>query len=140
MAEFSQEVFDIICERIAEGESLRAICADDGMPTKSNVFRWLSADGSRADQYARARECQADSIFDEILHIADTPVLGQKRKTTSDGKEEVSFGDMIEHRRLQVEARKWMAGKLRPKVYGDKLELDGKVGLTVVLESDADKL
>ena len=30
---------------------------------------------------------------------------------------------MIEHRRLQVDVRKWMAGKLAPKKYGDKLDV-----------------
>jgi len=32
MAKFSQALFSRICERIADGESLRAICADSDMP------------------------------------------------------------------------------------------------------------
>jgi hypothetical protein len=118
---YTLEIGDIICERLAEGESLRSICRDDAMPSQSMVFRWLAADEMFREQYARAREAQADAIFDEILFIADTPVQGVKTKTKEDGSVETQTGDMIEHRRLQVDARKWMAGKLRPKVYGDKL-------------------
>lgn len=140
MTAFSQDLFDAICERLANGESLRAICGDADMPSQASVFRWLSGNDALSEQYARAREAQADTIFDEILAIADTPMIGEKRKIREDGSVEVTEGDMIEHRRLQVDARKWMAGKLRPKVYGDKLDLNHSGGVTVTLESDADRL
>jgi hypothetical protein len=120
---FTQKTANIICERLADGESLRAICADEDMPGRATVFQWLAANESFADQYARARDAQADAIFDEILHIADTPQMGQKSVSKATGLE-ITEGDMIEHRRLQVEARKWVAGKLRPKKYGDKIQAE----------------
>ena len=92
------------------------------------------------EQYARARESQADAIFDEILAIADTPMVGEKRKVKEDGSVEIQTGDMIEHRRLQVDARKWMAGKLRPKKYGDKLDIEASVGLTVNLPAGSQNI
>lgn len=140
MAEFSQELFDTICDRLAGGESLRSICADEDMPSQVSVFKWIGRDEELAKQYARAREAQADAIFDEVLHIANTPMLGEKRKINADGTIEVTEGDMIEHRRLQIDARKWMAGKLRPKVYGDKLDLNHGGGLTINLPEVARKL
>lgn len=133
---FTQETADVICDRIANGESLRAICQDAEMPATSTVCKWLSENSSFAEQYARAREIQADTLFDQILHIADTPVLGKKVKIGSDGKTEETEGDMIEHRRLQVDARKWMAGKLRPKKYGDKLDVEHS-GQVVTIAKDA---
>jgi hypothetical protein len=131
---YTPALADLICERLANGESLRAICTDAGMPAKSTVFKWLCENKAFSDQYARARETQADSLFDDILTIADTPVVGEKRKTLPDGKVEVSTGDMIEHRRLQVDARKWMAGKLAPKKYGEKItqEVTGADGAPLV--------
>lgn len=133
---FTQDFADRICERLAEGRSLRSICSDDDMPSVSSVCKWLGQFPSFAEQYARAREAQADAIFDEILHIADTPQLGEIVTTKPimvDGKpvagaevREVKHEDMLGHRRLQIDARKWMAGKLQPKKYGDKLELDHK--------------
>lgn len=117
---FSQKVADEICDRIATGESLRGICNEDGMPAQSTVFKWLGTHKAFSEQYARAREAQADALADEILHIADTPVMGQKTVSKATGVE-ISEGDMIEHRRLQVDARKWLAGKLAPKKYSEKL-------------------
>lgn len=106
--QFSPELFDTICERIAEGESLRDICKDDGMPNKSSVFRWVGSDDTLRDQYARAREVQADVEFDEIREIADT-----------------ATPENVNVARLQIDARKWRASKMRPKVYGDKLAVGG---------------
>ncbi len=60
-----------ICRRLAEGETLRAICRDKAMPDKATVLRWL-ADKAKTDfrdQYAHAREMQADALFDEALEI-----------------------------------------------------------------------
>ena len=68
---FSQELADEICERLADGESLKGICASPEMPNRSTVFRWLASNKDFCDTYARAREAQADVLADEILVIAD---------------------------------------------------------------------
>ncbi len=125
MTEFSQDVFDRICERISDGESLRTICADEDMPNKATVFRWLANDQALSDQYARARQAQADAIFDEILDIADSAVNDWMEVNGQDDEGYRVNGEHIQRSRLRIDARKWMAGKLRPKVYGDKLELNG---------------
>jgi hypothetical protein len=125
-----------ICERLVEGESLRAICLSDDMPHRGTVFRWLEAHEDFRDQYTRAREAQADTLADEITHIADTPLVGQTRKITDDGIE-ITEEDMLGHRRLQIDARKWIASKLKPKKYGEKLEQthQGPGGGPIVISS-----
>lgn len=125
--EFNQERADLICEALAEGHSLREICKADDMPSKANVFRWLSSNKEFADQYTRAREAQADSLFDDILAIADD---GRNDSYTDDEGRVRTDHDVIARSKLRVDARKWMAGKLRPKVYGDKVtqELTGPGG------------
>lgn len=124
-SDYSPKIANKICEQLADGESLKKICSRSGMPHRATVFRWLSAHDEFRDMYARAREAQADALFDEIIDIANTPVVGVKTKLGEDGKIiETNKGDMIEHRRLQIDARKWVAAKLRPKVYGDKLDVD----------------
>lgn len=104
---YSEELADTICERISSGESLNAICKDEGMPNKATVLRWLGREEHSAfrDQYARAREAQADALFDEMLEIAD------------DSAEDV------QRSRLKFDARKWMASKLQPKKYGDRQQV-----------------
>lgn len=123
---FTQKTADSICERLASGLSLREICRNKAMPNKATVFRWLAQNSEFSDQYTRAREAQADLYVDEMVAIADQPKLGTKRKRTSDGKvEEITF-DMTDHRRLQIETRKWVAARMRPKKYGDKLDVEQK--------------
>lgn len=125
-SEYTAEIGDIICERISEGQSLRKICDENDMPNKATVFRWLAANKEFSDQYARARETQADTLFDDVLAIADQ----------YDTISEAVNPDLIQRAKLRIDARKWMAGKLRPKVYGDKLELagDASAPLTVVVK------
>lgn len=107
---FSEELADEICERIADGESLRSICRDDEMPSKATVFRWLAEKQDFQDQYTRAREAQADSLVDDMLDIADG------KKALLEGKD----AD-VQRDRLAVETRKWIAGKLKGK-YSDKVK------------------
>ncbi len=117
-----------ICRRLAEGETLRAICRDTAMPDKATVLRWL-ADKKKADfreQYVYAREMQADALFDEALEIADD-ALGDWT-VDKDGKK-VFDHEHVQRSRLRVDTRKWAAGKMAPKKYGDKLDLGGSIGL-----------
>lgn len=89
-----------------------------------------------AAQYARAREVGYLRLAEEILQIADTPVTGTKSVSKATGME-ITEGDMIEHRRLQVDTRKWMLAKMLPKVYGDKQQVEhsGAVDIATILES-----
>lgn len=112
---YGQETADAICERIADGESLRAICRDEDMPNKATVFRWLNRNEAFSDQYARARETQADTLFDDMLEIAD----GRGERVDEDGK--TLLATDVQRDRLAVETRKWMAGKLKGK-YSDKVK------------------
>lgn len=118
---FTQEVADEICSRIAKGESLRSVCADEEsgwLPAQSTVYEWLKANKDFSEQYARAREAQADHYVDEIVSIADQPNI----RTEADGT--VVASDP-QRDRLRVDARKWVAAKLAPKKYGDKVALVG---------------
>lgn len=117
---FTQEIADTICERIATGESLRRICDDADMPSQPAVFRWIAANEEFRKQYALAREAQADALFDESLDIADN---GRNDWMERHGEDDAGWqanGEHIQRSKLRIETRRWMAGKLRPKVYGDK--------------------
>lgn len=132
-SEFRQETADAICERLAEGESLRSICLDEEMPASSTVFKWLAANEAFAEQYGRAREAQADTLFDEILDIADDGSNDWMVQNTKDG-EALGWrenGEALRRSALRVDARKWMAGKLRPKKYGDKVMTEHSGSLTI---------
>lgn len=123
---YTKDIADKICSGLADGKSLRAVCEQAGMPAESTVRAWALDDVEGfAAQYARAREIGYDRLGDELLEIADTPQVGIKTKTNEKGEIETTEGDMIEHRRLQVDSRKWMLSKMLPKKYGDKTTLSG---------------
>lgn len=115
-SDYTPEIVLTICERLAEGRSLRAICLDDGMPALRTVFKWLEAHPEFVQQYARAREAQADVLADEIVDIADDGSRDYVKD--EDGRLVVDY-DHISRSRLRVDARKWIASKLKPKKYGD---------------------
>jgi len=120
---FAQDIADAICERLMDGESLRTICKSDDMPAASTVFRWLTLNKPFSEQYARAREIQADLLFDDVLDIADDGSNDWMQRANADGSlgDTVLNGEHVQRSKLRVDARKWMAGKLAPKKYGDRV-------------------
>jgi len=135
--DFTQDLADTICERIADGESLRAICSEPEMPNKATVFRWLGKDPAFSDQYARARDEQAETLFDEILDIADDGRNDWMEKHASDGSVGgwIENGEAIRRSVMRIDARKWMAGKLKPKKYSEKMVLAGDADNPVVVQA-----
>jgi len=139
-SDFTQEMADLICERIADGESLRSICDGEDMPSKATVFRWLSAEPLFRDHYALARDTQAESYFDDIRDIADDGRNDWMERKNSDG-ENIGWqenGEAIRRSQLRIDARKWMAGKLKPKKYGEKLDLNVSGRLETMPEEKVD--
>ena len=122
--DYNEEISAFICAEIAEGKSLRSVIRDnDNMPAMATVFKWLAAHKGFVEQYAIARNSQADALFEEVLDIADETVY--TTKMNGEDMQVVFDSVAVARNRLRVDARKWMAGKLRPKKYGEKLELSG---------------
>lgn len=125
-SEFTAEKADAICERLIEGESLRTICATDDMPAASTVCRWLATNEEFRKQYACAREAQADTLADESLDIADDGTndwMERQGKDGETGRLEYN-GDAVQRSRLRIDTRKWLASKLAPKKYGEKIQAE----------------
>lgn len=125
-SDYSEEVTFRICARLADGESLRAICRDEDMPDKATVFRWLAAHEEFRDQYARAREAQADTLVDEILEISDDG-RNDYMANLGEGEDTLAYrlnGEHVQRSKLRVDSRKWFASKVAPKKYGDKVQAE----------------
>jgi len=102
-SDYTDEMAATICERIACGESLRAMCRDDdSLPSERAVYRWLLDNEAFRQQYARARDFQSEPHLEDIIEIADNPDLEPNDK------------------RVRIDARKWAMSKLSAKKYGDK--------------------
>lgn len=119
---FCEELADSICDKIANGESLRQISKQEGYPTPGTICRWLTIDEQFLKQYTLAKEICAEVFADEIVAIADN----------EDGE--------VNRDRLRLDARKWVASKLKPKKYGDKqaIEHSGAVTVERVTFADSD--
>lgn len=120
---YSSELADSICEALAEGRSLRSVCRDEGMPSKATVFRWLAAHAEFRARYARARETQADTLFDEMLEIADDSRNDWMERRTQKDTGCVANGENIQRSKLRIDTRKWIVARLAPKKYGDKVKV-----------------
>lgn len=121
-SDYTDAIADAICEALADGQSLRSICLGEDMPNRATVFRWLANNEVFRDQYARARDVQAEALADEILDIADDGSNDWMERRDDQGgnigwKEN---GEAMARSKLRVDARKWVAAKLLPKKYGDK--------------------
>ena len=114
-SKYSAQLIETICWRLADGESIRAICADARMPAWETVRQWLRAHKEFLQMYAQAREWQQEYWADQIIEIADDDKLDVHRS------------------RLMVDTRKWLMAKLAPRKYGDFKTLDhtGKVEVHV---------
>ena len=135
--DYSLELAALICERIGQGESLKFICTTEGMPSQASVYLWLTKHTQFSEMYTRAREDQADTLADEIIDIADD---GSRDYIKQEDGRTVADHDHISRARLRVDARKWIAAKLKPKKYGDKLALAGDASspLTVTVTKFTD--
>ena len=142
---YTPELATAICTQIAEGKSLRAIAATEGMPSVTAIMGWLGS-GDKPEfvlQYARAHEARAETMGEELLAIADeecTAVKADKHgaQGDADGMVEVVFdATAVARNRLRVDARKWLMSKMAPKKYGDKVQAEhsGPGGAPIAIQS-----
>lgn len=127
-----------IMERLADGESLRSICRDPNMPSRPTVYGWvLENKDSFADQYARAREMQAHALSDDIIAISDDGSNDWMERHDPNNRGWEANGEHMQRSRLRVDARKWAASKILPKVYGEKTTHDVNVSTPASRVDDA---
>lgn len=138
-SEFTQDMADIICERMVEGESLRSICRDPDMPVISTVMKWLSTFPEFSAQYARAQEARADTFVEQMQEIADNGSNDWMEKHGQDSTGWQLNGEHIQRSKLRVDTLKWIASKMKPRSYGDKqqVELSGSIETTTKEQRDA---
>ena len=132
---YSDELVDRICDEIATSErGLHRICENPEYPSVTVLMKWLS-DGNHpyfSEQYARAKQLQAEYLEDQLLKIADDS--SDDAIVTEKGI--IENKEFVNRSRLRVDTRKWLMAKLMPKKYGDKLDVtsDGnKINQAVVV-------
>ena len=132
---YTLAIADRICGEIAEGKSLRTICKPDDMPAISSIFEWRRTHPDFSERYEKAKQDCADAMAEDILAIADDSSMDWAERVDKDGNKYYAIDkDNIQRSRLQVDARKWIAAKLKPNRYGDKVELSGDKNAPVSIQ------
>lgn len=117
--------YDNLLEELSQSSTgLSHLCKKHEIRYQS-LYQLIEEDEDFRNRYVRAREAQADYMADEIIELAD-----DKSGDVLTGE----FGETgnaanVSRSKLRVEARKWIAAKLKPKKYGDKVDVEhsGKI-------------
>lgn len=118
-----------ICQELATssrglGNILKAGINGMKLPEYSTIMQWMIDDKALSDMYARAKEDQGDFMADEMLDIADA--------TAEDNV-------AVQRNRLRVDTRKWLAAKLKPKKYGEKIDVNQTIMTKDLTDEDLSK-
>ena len=103
---YTKPIVSKILNRLIEGESLIRICSDQNMPTMPTIYNWINRYSDFREQYRIAKMLQMDTLADRLLDIADDD-------------------PNLQRARLMCDNIKWLASKLKPKKYGNRLALVG---------------
>lgn len=125
--------FDEFIASILGGGHMADFCKAREIPY-TTFYDWVRTDSRRAELYARAREDRAEKFADEIVAISDEISV-----TTKMDGENVTFAidaAAVSRNKLRVDSRKWIAAKLKPRVYGDRVQVDATVDHKV-MQDDA---
>ena len=133
---YDPEIAEEICNRLADGESLRAICRDLHMPPESTVRGWYVDDVQGfAAHYARARDMGLESMAEGLTEISDDGSNDWVETNDPDNPGYKLNGEHVQRSKLRVDTRKWLLSKMAPKKYGDKqdINLTGKVDVAATI-------
>ena len=105
---YTPELGEIICKKIAEGESLRSICAREDFPSVGGFLGWVAKSergeeqyAGLVEQYARAMEQRTECMAEDILEIADD--VGEDFVDTENGPR--FNAEAVQRSKLRVETR-----------------------------------
>lgn len=116
------ELITEICERVAQGRSVASVSKDEDMPCHLTIWRWMNSDEEFCSRYARAVQARAMAHADGIDDLVDRAVRGEIPADVA---------------RVAIDAKKWTASRLLPKLYGDRTQVEATVNHTHTLHLEA---
>lgn len=111
---YTDEIADIICERMINGENFSQICADPDMPSRAALYRWRAARPDFDARCARAREALADFLLDKIEAMADEATEAN-----------------VQSMKLKISTAQWRAEKMAPRLFGPRVNTEITGGATI---------
>ena len=99
--EYSPELGEEICKYVSSGITVSALC--EALRINHNqLYKWLDSQPEFAQDYDRAKQVSSDFLVEEMKLLADDETLDPRS------------------RQIRIETRKWIAGKLKPRKWGEK--------------------
>ena len=123
-------VWQEIIGRVSAGKALSTVLADPGYPTWVSFHAMMDQDDKLRAAYEKAVQDRADKLADEILQLSDEPM--------PEHLEGAMASAWVQQKRMQVDARKWIASKLKPRTYGDRIDMtvrDERISVIDALEA-----
>lgn len=119
---YTEELAELICDRIASGETLLQICREEGMPSRITVLDWLKRYDSFLASYREARARQADHTYDSMVEM---------EKSVKDGEIDPQAARVI------LWSQQWRAARMSPSNYSEKVinEHTGKDGGAIQMQT-----
>lgn len=114
---YTTELADLICQKISQGKSLKSICSEEGMPSMSSVFNWIHSEKGFLEKYDAATEERTIAMGEEIIDLSDDSL------NLAQSVDPKAAGAVVAAAKLQVDTRKWVMSKMKPKKYGDKVDV-----------------
>lgn len=136
-----EEILAQLLEWVSDGKPMREFARQPGMPGYVTLYSWLKTGGEELRlAFEAARECGAEALAEEALHIAYTPEIGERQEVEWDDSEgyvpkKTFREDMLGHRRLKVDTILKLLAKWFPQRYGDKVQVEGGVPLRIFVDT-----
>lgn len=133
---YSNELAIEICTEIASTTlGLKSLCKlHEDFPSHATIFKWLAENKEFLDLYTRAKEMQSEMLIDEMIEISDDASNDFMTVQKGDQSYEMENKEWTSRSKLRIETRKWIAAKLLPKKYSDRIQQDISVsGAKVIL-------
>ena len=132
-SDITEEIIAEICGRLACGEPVSKISEDKHMPGMTTIYMWLRRHDDFRKSYEEARKDGAHSFADQIARIIDMEPL---KIVDELGNVKIDPGS-ISWNRLRMDGRKWLAAKYLPRVYGERIGVEGVEGGAPIKTEDA---
>lgn len=132
------ELEDQIVERISQGETLKAVCADPNMPAAGTVMRWEVQDKQFGELVAHARRVAAHMLIGEAREIVDDGRNDWMEKLGRDGQPtgwKVN-GEAVRRSELRAKQRWQEAAALAPREFAPKHQVEHSGGINVADKDD----
>jgi hypothetical protein len=116
------ELIEQICLLVAQGRSIKSIGEEEGMPDAKSIWTWLNRDEEFLLIYTRAIQARAIIHAERIDELAEMATRGEIPADVA---------------RVAIDAKKWTASRLLPKIYGDRTQVEATVTHTHTLHLEA---